>query len=273
MGSHNAIIATNTTFASNIASSGGAAFITGPSEGSGYGSFSCLNCMFSSNQAQQSGGALMATGSMQLHLSSSEATGNAALAGDGGAVLCLGCQLLVTYGSLLTHNTAELGRGGGCSCLGCKHAVVDGLTARNNTASAGGALSLSLTGVGSRPGKLTSTLSAAVHSINSIDGIFGSTFEDNRAVISSCSAEAGSNCHRRALLAAGSAGIAVGVGGAVQLQTAGTFSVEGSRFLCSSAASEGGKLKDDCSFAMPLRFLHFSLGGAWSCVGVGVHKQ
>ncbi|WIA41872.1 hypothetical protein OEZ86_009196 [Tetradesmus obliquus] len=91
MGSSNAINATNTMFAANTASSGGAVFVTGASTGSsGYGTFNCADCTFTSNAAAQSGGAVMATGSMRLKLSSSKGANNAAAAGDGGALLCLG---------------------------------------------------------------------------------------------------------------------------------------------------------------------------------------
>ncbi|KAF6245550.1 hypothetical protein COO60DRAFT_1631183 [Scenedesmus sp. NREL 46B-D3] len=237
MGSSSTITASNTTFASNAAGSGAAAFIRGPSEGSGYGSFSCAGCVFDGNTAAQSGGAVMATGNMQLQLNGSEATGNAALTGDGGAVLCLGCQLLGVDGLSLTHNTADWGQGGGCGCLNCQHAVIHSVTARNNTAAAGGGFSLSLTGDGHA--KVESAALPEDARSRSGDGITRSTFEDNRAVIIKCSAGDELVCGR-GLQSRAEGLYLLGSGGAVQLGTAAPFSIAGSSFTRNSAASDGG---------------------------------
>jgi predicted outer membrane repeat protein len=262
MGSSNAINATNTTFASNTANSGGAVFITGPSEGSGYGSFNCLGCVFTSNEALQSGGAVMANGNMQLKLSSSTVTRNAASAGDGGAILCLGCQLLVINMSSLTDNTAVWGQGGGCSCLDCKHVVVDGLTAKHNTAAAGGALSLSLTSTRS---SIQAHQKARHLLADEPDGITNSNFEANAAVIGSCSGSKTTTCHGESLPTSGGAGAAngdvlLGPGGAVQLQTAGPFSIKSSSFTRNSAASDGGEARSGqhCAWKCKLHNVYVS---------------
>lgn len=250
IGSSNTINATNTTFAANTASSGGAVFVTGASTGSSsYGSFNCAGCAFTGNAAAQSGGAVMATGSMQLKLSSSEAASNAAAAGDGGAVLCLGCQLLVINASSLTNNTAVWGRGGGCSCLDCKHVAVNHLAAMNNTAAAGGALWLSLTG--SSSSSQAQKASAAAGPPFGVDVITSSKFEANTATIGDCSSSRSATCSGTDVQRAGAAGGVgfLGSGGAVQLQTAGPFAIKGSSFTRNSAASDGGEAESGAAFA------------------------